>query len=343
VFWRKLAFSLFPHVWFENREVDYFYIVMAGGDVFDRIIDMNTHTEKDARDLAKLLLEAVEYLHRQNCGNCGLQPPTSEVRNFLIKVRFRPDDSQNDPDDMLSLLHRRKEDQSPLAFGSTTKNAFIQIAQILRRATHLPFPSPLTPVPEPRVVQAPPITATIPSVTGPRVVAPPSPPQPVLPTPPPTALTTKPQPTTRPTTRALRPIPSRARLPTLQLARHAPGPTRYSAQAVFRHKYAHHIAALATTPIAGKQASLPKLLRGPEAATWSPSNANEWGRLLEFGTGRDRPIADQITGIGTIFFIRKADVPSDRHVSSANYVCNIRPQKAETHRVRMTAGGAQFD
>ena len=124
-------------------------------------------------------------------------------------------------------------------------------------------------------------------------------------------------------------MPGQARLSTRHSARNAPRPARYSAQAVFRHKYAHHIAALATTPISGKQASLTTLLRGPDAATWSRSNANEWGRLLEFGIGKDRPLPEQITGTGTIFFVRKANVPSDRHVSSANYVCNIRPQKTK--------------
>jgi hypothetical protein len=39
----------------------------------------------------------------------------------------------------------------------------------------------------------------------------------------------------------------------------------------------------------------------------------------------------------------RCTVPSDRHVSYANYVCNIRPQKTETHRVCMTAGGKQLD
>ena len=100
-------------------------------------------------------------------------------------------------------------------------------------------------------------------------------------------------------------MPGQARLPTRHSTRHAPRPVRYSAQAVFRHKYAHHIAALATTPIAGKQASLSKLLRGPDAATWARSNANEWGRLLEFGIGKDRPLSKRITGTGTIFFIQK--------------------------------------
>jgi hypothetical protein len=214
---------------------------------------------------------------------------------------------------MLSLLRGQKENQSPLAFGSTTKNVFIQIAQILCQATSLPIPSPSTPVPETRVVQAPPIAAPNLPVTQPRVVAPTSPPKPVCPTPPPTATTTKPRPATRSATRALRPI--QTRLQTRHSARQTPLPACYSAQAVFRHKYAHHIAALATTPIPGKQASLPKLLRSPEAATWSRSNANKWGRLLEFGIGRDRPIAKQITGTGTIFFIQKAALPSNRHVS----------------------------
>jgi serine/threonine protein kinase len=49
------------------EEEEYFYIVMefmAGGDVFDRIIETNNYTEKDARDLAKTLLEAVDYMHK---------------------------------------------------------------------------------------------------------------------------------------------------------------------------------------------------------------------------------------------------------------------------------------
>jgi hypothetical protein len=100
-------------------------------------------------------------------------------------------------------------------------------------------------------------------------------------------------------------MPGQARLPTHHSTRNAPCPARYSTQAVFRHKYAHHIAALATTPIAGKQAFLSKLIRGPDATTWSRSNANQWGRLLEFGIGKDRPLSEQITGTSTIFFIQK--------------------------------------
>jgi hypothetical protein len=64
---------------------------------------------------------------------------------------------------------------------------------------------------------------------------------------------------------------------------------------------------------------------------------------LEFGIGKDRPLSKRITGTGNIFFIKKANVPPGRHVSYAKYVCNIRPQKTETHCVRMTAGGDQLD
>ena len=54
------------------EEDDYYYIVMelmAGGDVFDRIIDLNNYTEKDARNLAKILLGAVDYMHKVRCSS----------------------------------------------------------------------------------------------------------------------------------------------------------------------------------------------------------------------------------------------------------------------------------
>jgi hypothetical protein len=61
------------------------------------------------------------------------------------------------------------------------------------------------------------------------------------------------------------------------------------------------------------------------------------------GLGQNHPLANQITGTGTVFFITKSQVPKDRKVTYANFVCTIRPQKTETHRVRMTAGGDKLD
>jgi calcium/calmodulin-dependent protein kinase I len=66
------------------EEPDYYFIVMelmAGGDLFDRIVDMVQYTEKDARDLAKILLEAVEYMHSSGVAHRDLKP-----QNLLLQV-----------------------------------------------------------------------------------------------------------------------------------------------------------------------------------------------------------------------------------------------------------------
>jgi hypothetical protein len=71
-------------------------------------------------------------------------------------------------------------------------------------------------------------------------------------------------------------------------------------------------------PAAGKQGSLKKFLLGPDATIWTRSLANEWGRLLPHGIGNGRPIAERITGTGTVHLIRKTEVPDKRKVTYAN-------------------------
>ena len=44
-----------------------------------------------------------------------------------------------------------------------------------------------------------------------------------------------------------------------------------------------------------------------------------------------------------MFFTTKDNIPKDRKITYANFICNIRPQKPETHRVRLTAGGEKLD
>jgi hypothetical protein len=96
-------------------------------------------------------------------------------------------------------------------------------------------------------------------------------------------------------------------------------------------------------PTAGKQGSLTKLLKGPEANIWGHSLANAWGQLLPHGLGTTHPLAKQVKGTVPFFFIEKSQGPQDPKVTYANFKCNIRPQKTETHRVHMTAGRDKLD
>ena len=75
------------------EESDYYYIVMElmeGGDVFDRIVDMNQYTEKDARDLAKIMLEAIDYMHVSGVAHRDIKPQNlllqSKDDNATIKI-----------------------------------------------------------------------------------------------------------------------------------------------------------------------------------------------------------------------------------------------------------------
>jgi hypothetical protein len=49
------------------------------------------------------------------------------------------------------------------------------------------------------------------------------------------------------------------------------------------------------------------------------------------------------TGTYTIHFIKREQVPSDRKVTYGRIVATIRPQKSETHQVRLTVGGNLSD
>ena len=308
-------------------------------------------------------------------------------------------------DDLLSLLQPAQPatQAHSLTYGSNVTNAYIQIAQLLRRATTPPTPRPTADpprVPTPAPATLPTNPATIPRVATPAPPAPAAPPQapsprpannnvPIRPTqaiqhplPPdrqprvpiitkqhPTAQTqfqffptqnSAPQayyklpqayyppmaqfaPKTRRTYQPLRPLHPNLLRPYSDTASRYSQATQYLAQAAISNQYAHHIAALSAAPIAGKQESLQKLLKGPEKERWNRGNANEFGRLLPHGIGKNRPDNEKIKGTGTIFPIRRHAIPSDRKVTYANFVCNIRPQKAETHRVRMTAGGDKLD
>ena len=69
------------------------------------------------------------------------------------------------------------------------------------------------------------------------------------------------------------------------------------------------------------------------------SLTDEFTRLLP----HTNPTSNRIIGTGTIAPIRKHSIPQGRKITYANFICDYRPQKAETHRVRMTAGGDRLD
>ena len=66
------------------EEEDRFYLVterMYGGDLFDRIIKKKRYTERDARKLGRVLVEAVHYLHSQRVAHRDLKP-----QNLMLKT-----------------------------------------------------------------------------------------------------------------------------------------------------------------------------------------------------------------------------------------------------------------
>ena len=74
-----------------------------------------------------------------------------------------------------------------------------------------------------------------------------------------------------------------------------------------------------------------ELIKTKDKAIWERGMCNELGRLAQG--------FKSVKGRNTIFFIAKAKVPKGKKITYARIVCAIRPQKTETHRVRLTAGG----
>ena len=86
----------------------------------------------------------------------------------------------------------------------------------------------------------------------------------------------------------------------------------------------------------GKRVSIDRLLAGEDKVTWTRSLRNEWGRLLS-GSNYG------VKGTKIITFIVKSDVEKNRDVTYATFVCDIKPHKVETHRIRITVRGDRLD
>lgn len=65
-------------------ESQYYYLVtekMSGGELFDRIVQKSYYNEKEARDVCKILFQALGYCHKRNVAHRDLKP-----ENLLLFV-----------------------------------------------------------------------------------------------------------------------------------------------------------------------------------------------------------------------------------------------------------------
>ena len=87
----------------------------------------------------------------------------------------------------------------------------------------------------------------------------------------------------------------------------------------------------------GKKQSLEKVINGKDSEIkWFPALSNEWGRLAQ---GNDKGVEST----NTIKFISYSDVPADRKVTYASFVCDHRPLKDEQWRIRLVVGGDKLE
>ena len=85
----------------------------------------------------------------------------------------------------------------------------------------------------------------------------------------------------------------------------------------------------------GTKETIDSLLSGPNWDIWVKSLSNEWGRLAQGNI-------HGVRSTDTIEFIHHHEVPTDRDVTYAAFVCDYRALKEEPYRIRITVGGDQL-
>ena len=153
-------------------------------------------------------------------------------------------------------------------------------------------------------------------------------------------------PPTRPTTPP--PAPGVAPVDRLQPAplNAIPTPLSETAQPVASRTRSRSNAPLATAvldPATGRYLEHRQLRAHPtHKPTWDASYANELGRLCQgIGTLPGQPTTKRIPGTDTFTPIHFHDIPSDRRsdITYTKVVCEVRPQKSDPYRTRITIGG----
>ena len=76
-------------------------------------------------------------------------------------------------------------------------------------------------------------------------------------------------------------------------------------------------------------------IKGPERKIWEISFANELGKLAQGIRG--------VKGTTTVIFIIKDQVPKDKKVTYGKIVCEVKPEKEEKERTRLTLDGNLLD
>ena len=295
------------------------------------------------------------------CYKCYF-PDTMSERDVL-KVDFFPEKTpfpsitsadylKQTAEDLLQLLSpTAPSHNNPLEFGSPILNAFRDVATILGRAISPPQPPAATPLPIPTLQQPCPPHTNLPLSQSPRV-APPRVHIPKLHIAPPPIRAAKPSQHHKahlpPINRRFSPAQMRfCRLPQRLQQRFNHRQSHFT----YPHLHQHYAQSVQHDPsisgkihnsATGKAETIDSLLAGNNATTWTKSLSNEWGRLGQ-GLHKQRQQNDSIKGNNTIYFIKPREVPKDRKVTYANFVCTMRPEKSETHRVRITVGGDRLD
>lgn len=68
-------------VYYHDNDCYLIMELMLGGELFDRIIQKRTFTEKEARDVTQCMLEALDYMHSRRVVHRDLKP-----ENLLLPV-----------------------------------------------------------------------------------------------------------------------------------------------------------------------------------------------------------------------------------------------------------------
>jgi hypothetical protein len=122
-----------------------------------------------------------------------------------------------------------------------------------------------------------------------------------------------------------------------------PQPHRYNTRSQARRQQrqnAFHAQLLANpviNPSTGASQEYHQLIKGPDKDVWQTAFANEIGRLAK-GVGTRMP-----SGTETLRFIAYDKVPKSKRATYARIVSEIRPQKPDPYRVRITVGGNLID